>query len=68
MIPPEARKELESELEDRIDTLKINYDALLELNSNDRAGFEDIIHTLDDEAEHIVNMIENARVVLNEDS
>ena len=68
MIPAEARKELENELEERVDTLKVNYNALLELNASDDDGFLDILNTLDEEAESLINMIENAREVLTEDN
>ena len=68
MIPADARKELEDRLEECIDIFVANKDALVDLNAPDVSGFKEIMNTLEEEAEHMVEIIAAARTALMEDN
>lgn len=67
MIPADARKELEDRLEECIETLTANKDALIDLNASDLRGFKEILDAVDEEVESLVDTGNNCREALAEE-
>ena len=68
MIPADARKELEDRLDECIEVFRANKDALIDLNAGDLIGFKEILNTIDEEVEHLVETANDARTAMAEDN
>jgi len=66
MIPADARKELEDRLDESIETLTANREALIDLNASDMRGFKEILNAVEEESEMIVDVVSNCREALED--
>lgn len=66
MIPEEARKDLETRLEEAIDVLQANLEALQDINVSDIGTFIEIVNSYEEEIDLGTETVKNCRVLLDE--